>query len=596
MTAPGYVIAAVAYAALFGLAMVIVPATAPGRWLALPGAIALAELLRWSWPFGGVPLSSLAVGQVAGPLAPVLRLGGALLLVEVTVVGRRRAGRRWSARRWLAAGVAARGRGRSPWSPPSSGPGPAPARTLRVALVQGGGPQGTRAVEHRRARGVRAPPRGERGRRDAGRPGGVARGRGRRRRRWPTSEEGERAGRRSPAGSTRTLVAGIVEDAGPDALPQRLGRLRRPTARSSTATTRSTACRSASTCRCAGCSSRFGGERADRPRRRHRRATPRVLDTPGGRAGRGHLVGDLLRRPRARGRRGRGRAGAQPDERVVVQRHPGADPAGRVVAHAGDRERPLGAPGGARPGSRRSSGRTARSTSAARCPSRWCCTTPSGCAGARRSTPAGATARRWRWRWPAWPPAGSWPVPAAGPRSQPATQSRRARRPRRASSRGSSPSNLGVFLPDAARDLSTRRPYLLRFRVEASWGGERRDELQPGGGPRHRDLRGRVPAGAGRGAVRARRGGHDHAGGRAAPGATARCSSARRPTGAAATSRRWWPARSPAGWATPTRSIIDDHTVDPVALAEALLGTIVQRAAALGRVAGATSSSPFPCA
>ena len=62
------------------------PAGAPARWLALPGAIALAELLRWSWPFGGVPLSTLAIGQAAGPLMPVLRVGGTFLLLEVTVI------------------------------------------------------------------------------------------------------------------------------------------------------------------------------------------------------------------------------------------------------------------------------------------------------------------------------------------------------------------------------------------------------------------------------------------------------------------------------------------------------------------------------
>jgi apolipoprotein N-acyltransferase len=145
MTAPGYVIAAVAYAALLGLAMVMVPARAPGRWLALPGAIALTELLRWSWPFGGVPLSSLAVGQVAGPLARVLALGGALLLVEVAVV----AGIALSAavaRHWRAAGVAlavvvavaVTG---------AVAPGGRANGTLRVALVQGGGVQGTRAWE-----------------------------------------------------------------------------------------------------------------------------------------------------------------------------------------------------------------------------------------------------------------------------------------------------------------------------------------------------------------------------------------------------------------------------------------------------------------
>jgi apolipoprotein N-acyltransferase len=143
MTLPGYVIAALVYAALLGLAMVLVPARAPGRWLALPGAIALTELLRWSWPFGGVPLSSLAVGQVAGPLAPVLRVGGALLLVEVTVV----AGIALSAavtRRWLAAGAAA-----AVVLVAVLGAAVAPqghqVDTRRVALVQGGGRQGTRA-------------------------------------------------------------------------------------------------------------------------------------------------------------------------------------------------------------------------------------------------------------------------------------------------------------------------------------------------------------------------------------------------------------------------------------------------------------------
>lgn len=143
MTIPGYAIAVVAYAALFGLAVTIVPATAPGRWLALPGAIALTELLRWSWPFGGVPLSSLAVGQVAGPLAPVLRLGGALLLVEVTViVGVAIAAvvsTRWRAA-GLAAAVAVVAVGVAVAAPRSE-----PVGEIRVALVQGGGPQGTRA-------------------------------------------------------------------------------------------------------------------------------------------------------------------------------------------------------------------------------------------------------------------------------------------------------------------------------------------------------------------------------------------------------------------------------------------------------------------
>ncbi|HLM63142.1 MAG TPA: apolipoprotein N-acyltransferase [Acidimicrobiales bacterium] len=143
MTIPGYAIATAAYAALLGLALMAVPARAPGRWLALPGAVALAELLRWSWPFGGVPLSSLAVGQAAGPLAPVLRVGGTLLLVEVTLI----AGVALAAlvaRRPAVAAVAG-----ALALVAVVGAGLAPdgrqVGTMRVALVQGGGPQGTRA-------------------------------------------------------------------------------------------------------------------------------------------------------------------------------------------------------------------------------------------------------------------------------------------------------------------------------------------------------------------------------------------------------------------------------------------------------------------
>jgi apolipoprotein N-acyltransferase len=145
LTLPGYLIAAVAYAALLGLATTVVPATAPQRWLALPGAVALTELLRWSWPFGGVPLSSLAVGQVAGPFAPVLRVGGALLLVVVTVVAGLALAALW-ARHWRAAAVAL-----ALVALALVGAAVAPrgeqVGEISVAMVQGGGPQGTRAVD-----------------------------------------------------------------------------------------------------------------------------------------------------------------------------------------------------------------------------------------------------------------------------------------------------------------------------------------------------------------------------------------------------------------------------------------------------------------
>jgi apolipoprotein N-acyltransferase len=145
LTLPGYFVAAAVYALLLGVAVSIIPASAPGRWLALPGAIALVELLRWSWPFGGVPLSSLAVGQVAGPLAPVLRVGGSLLLVEVTVIAAIALAAAL-ARHWRAAGIAL-GLVAVALVVAAVAPRGRASGEIDVALVQGGGPQGTRAVD-----------------------------------------------------------------------------------------------------------------------------------------------------------------------------------------------------------------------------------------------------------------------------------------------------------------------------------------------------------------------------------------------------------------------------------------------------------------
>jgi len=145
MTLPGYVIASAVYAAFLATGTVAAP-KGPGRFLALPGGIIVAEYVRFRWPFGGVPLSNLAIGQVAGPLAPVLRLGGALLLVGVTVTGGAALAAAWKRRPRVALGLAAFVLvvlGIAMVAPEGEGTG----RTLEVAVVQGGGPQGTRAVD-----------------------------------------------------------------------------------------------------------------------------------------------------------------------------------------------------------------------------------------------------------------------------------------------------------------------------------------------------------------------------------------------------------------------------------------------------------------
>ena len=57
--------------------------TGPWRVIGRPAAHTLAEALRLVFPFGGVPLATLPIGQADGPLAGVVRFGGVILLTWV---------------------------------------------------------------------------------------------------------------------------------------------------------------------------------------------------------------------------------------------------------------------------------------------------------------------------------------------------------------------------------------------------------------------------------------------------------------------------------------------------------------------------------
>ena len=126
-----------------------------GRALAFVGACTLAEFVRMSWPFGGLPLGGVFLGQARGPLVELARLGGPLLITAgvwaggvVVATAAAPCGRR----RRPGTGGPSRRRGARPSS--SAGlvalavvgtvapDGGAPVRTLRVALVQGGGVRG----------------------------------------------------------------------------------------------------------------------------------------------------------------------------------------------------------------------------------------------------------------------------------------------------------------------------------------------------------------------------------------------------------------------------------------------------------------------
>ncbi len=147
---PGYVVTTLLEAAIVGLAMVAVPA-GRGRGPAFPAALVLAAALGGHWPFGGLPLAGIALGQAGGALAPAARLGGHLLLVgmvgalgaalaAVVERGRRPGVRRVFVPLAVVAGVVAVAVAGAV-SPVGSARG-----TVRVAAVQGGGQRGLRAI------------------------------------------------------------------------------------------------------------------------------------------------------------------------------------------------------------------------------------------------------------------------------------------------------------------------------------------------------------------------------------------------------------------------------------------------------------------
>ena len=139
-TAPGYVLAVLFESLLFALA----PFVARQRW-SLVGAIVLSEALRASWPFGGVPVPTVAQTQVGGPLLQAARVGGELLVTAAVVVAGIAVVEAWR-RRWVPAAacaaivvvITAAG---------FVAPRGDRVGSLDVAAVQGGGERGTRAID-----------------------------------------------------------------------------------------------------------------------------------------------------------------------------------------------------------------------------------------------------------------------------------------------------------------------------------------------------------------------------------------------------------------------------------------------------------------
>ena len=148
LTAPGYLIAIVVFSLYVGIAGLAVPGRSPSawvRWLALPAAFTLAEAARCTFPFGGVPLATTAMGQASAPLGQIARVLCAVgVTFAVAVIGVALSAA-WERRHVVAAaalaGVIAL------WLAAIVAPSGSDIRTINAAVVQGGGPQGTRATE-----------------------------------------------------------------------------------------------------------------------------------------------------------------------------------------------------------------------------------------------------------------------------------------------------------------------------------------------------------------------------------------------------------------------------------------------------------------
>ncbi|MDQ1438234.1 MAG: apolipoprotein N-acyltransferase [Acidimicrobiaceae bacterium] len=114
--------------------------------LATPAALVLAESVRGHVPFGGLPMAGVALGQVGGPMGQAARVGGALLVLGLAAAAGCGLGAAVR-RRWLSAaillGIAVAGTVAG-FVAPDGGDS---ARVVRMAVVQGGGRRGFRAVD-----------------------------------------------------------------------------------------------------------------------------------------------------------------------------------------------------------------------------------------------------------------------------------------------------------------------------------------------------------------------------------------------------------------------------------------------------------------
>jgi apolipoprotein N-acyltransferase len=141
----------IALEALFFSAAAVLTPPWRGRAPAFVAASTLAEAVRMTWPFGGLPIGGIFLGQADGPLLALARIGGPLLLTAAV----------WAGGVGVATVVCGLRRSRPPDRPAArwgavilaglalvvlvgavAPDGGAPVHFVRVAAVQGGGRRG----------------------------------------------------------------------------------------------------------------------------------------------------------------------------------------------------------------------------------------------------------------------------------------------------------------------------------------------------------------------------------------------------------------------------------------------------------------------
>ena len=81
LTFAGWLIAIPVQAVIMSAPIALVPNFGIGRSIAFPAALVVGEAFRWVIPFGGVPMSSLAMGPIDSYLVDTVRVSGPLLLI-----------------------------------------------------------------------------------------------------------------------------------------------------------------------------------------------------------------------------------------------------------------------------------------------------------------------------------------------------------------------------------------------------------------------------------------------------------------------------------------------------------------------------------